>query len=265
MNDSRLTIYTDSWRHASASGIIRQCSTNQADIREVALEGLDLGAVRSVLDLGCGFGFMAEVLVGRIAEGANIIGIDAGEENRDLFLSCSHDHRVEFIHALLEDTLPFDTGQFDLVIASYSLYFFIAILPEVARVLRPSGTFIVITHSHYSFTELYELIGVHPKDSPMWQLINSFSSEKGEDMLTVHFERVERIEYPNCLVFDQAHLTDLLDYVRFKLPLIEPEQAGAPNLSSDLQERFTARINREGQITVTKNDVVFRCTRPRCS
>jgi cyclopropane fatty-acyl-phospholipid synthase-like methyltransferase len=69
MADPALCCYASPVRHAAISEIIRRVSSNPADVRDVALAGLELGAVRRVLDLGCGFGFLTARVMPRVARG----------------------------------------------------------------------------------------------------------------------------------------------------------------------------------------------------
>ncbi len=87
MSEPSITSFENPDRHADASDIIRRHSTNPIDVRDAVLADLDLGFARQVLDLGCGFGFMAEALARRVAPQAQIIGIDACAANEAPFLA----------------------------------------------------------------------------------------------------------------------------------------------------------------------------------
>ncbi len=127
-----------SW-HATIAQVIRRTSTNPADVRDIALEGLELTSARSVLDLGCGFGFMSEAVARRVAPDARLVGLDACQENERPYLErlAAADRAGSFVNGRIDRTLAWPAGSFDLILASYSLYFFPEIIPEVARVLAP--------------------------------------------------------------------------------------------------------------------------------
>ena len=74
-----------SW-HAAIADVIRRRSTNRADVREIALDGLDLSSAAMILDLGCGFGFMTGAVAGRVAPQAQIVGVDACSANEQPYL-----------------------------------------------------------------------------------------------------------------------------------------------------------------------------------
>jgi SAM-dependent methyltransferase len=88
-----------------------------------------------VLELGCGAGQFGQTLADR---GANVIGID---------LSAEQLTRAQVTFDTLEasaDDLPFDDARFALVVCDWGATTFAdpyAVVPEVARVLRPGGVF----------------------------------------------------------------------------------------------------------------------------
>ena len=251
--------------HETAAAIIRSNSTNPIDVRVAALDGLDLSHVEQVLDLGCGFGFFTEVVARRVSAHARLVGIDAIEANRQAFLSRVHSagRVARFVQAEVNSVLPFESGSFDVVTSSYSLYFFAEALPEVARVLRPDGWFLVVTHDRDSFRELFRLVDLPTNGAPLYDLIERFSSENGGTLLEQCFDHVERIPYSNTLRFSAEQLEDLLIYFRFKLPLLS---AGAPDgaLDEQLRRSAQAQFQRGNEIRVEKNDMIFRCRGPRC-
>ena len=124
--DIRKTYEEVVW-HRRCKDIIQGYALNTKDIRDVALEGADLSHVHRVLDLGCGYGFFTERLTGRLGSQAHITGIDVIEKNnRDSFL-----HAVDhmgytgtFIQGSADLIRDMADSGFDLVITSYSLYFF---------------------------------------------------------------------------------------------------------------------------------------------
>ena len=106
--------------------IIKNYSTNKKDIRDVAIEGMNLKNVKTVLELGCGYGFFIEKLKGLLNDSAVVIGIDMVENNREPFLHsvASIQYKGEFITGRAEIIRKMPDESFDLIITSYSLYFF---------------------------------------------------------------------------------------------------------------------------------------------
>lgn len=257
--------------------VIKSYSSNKNDIRDVALEGLDLHSMKRVLELGCGYGFFAEKLQKRIHDDAVIIGIDMVENNREPFIHsvASIGYRGEFIAGNASMITQMNRSSFDLIIASYSLYFFPHLIQEISRVLRPDDLFIAITHSKYTLKELTAFIvqclddvGVKRHDEITFnKLFESFSSEDGGDALREYFSSVERIIYPNRLIFLRQNIDDCLFYIQKKRRLIYKEALERqPQRIDEIERCVETAIRREadtrGSIEFNKDDAVFRCRAP---
>ena len=251
--------------HQEVSRIIRECSTNPDDIRDVALQGVDLGAVRNVVDLGCGFGFMTEKVAPRLPARAVVLGVDACETNRACFLErlaaahCAGD----FIAMHLEDKLPWADRSFDLALCSYSLYFFPGILPEIARVLRPDGILVSTTHGVDSLRTLFPVTGIPEAGALLPALFRRFPAEQAQALLEPHFREVQRTDYPNSLRFGPAQVADLLLYVQFKLPLLIPGADLQQEVPQTVRQAIDDYFARYGEVVLEKNDACFVCRRPR--
>jgi SAM-dependent methyltransferase len=268
MRDVVYACFADPLRHEQIAQLIRRVSSNRSDVRDTLLSDIDVSRVRRVLDLGCGFGFMARYLAPRVAPDATFTGIDACEANRDSFLaSVTQSGRGgDFFCACLNEVLDWPDGHFDLVVASYSLYYFADLVPDIARVLSPHGLFVTTTHTRRSCSELLRALDLHSDDAEVLKLADRFSAEHGAEHLGRYFAEVERVDFVNSLVFDaERGDDDWLAYVRFKLPLLLPtdglEQGTAP---AGLLESARAILASEHRIVIDKSDTGFRCRRPRC-
>jgi ubiquinone/menaquinone biosynthesis C-methylase UbiE len=256
--------YPEPALHESISDIIRRHSSNRTDIRRVALEGIDLSRAHRLLDLGCGFGFMARALAGRVPSDASIIGVDSHPGNRPAFVAAAAAGgcRGSYLCRTLVSHLDFPARTFDLVIASYSLYFFPAVIPEVARVLQPGGTFVAVTHSEADFSGLLGALGVASERSALRALIRGFSAENGADRLRPHFTTVEQHPYPNRLTFRAGDMADFLTLIRFKAPHLIP--AGGPaGDPTEIEEQAREVLRYTGSLVIEKDDAIFHCTGPR--
>jgi SAM-dependent methyltransferase len=233
----------------------------------VALAGLELGAVRRVLDLGCGFGFLTARVMPRVARDAVVVGVDACEANRIPFVEAvtRAGRRAEFHAMKVEAQLPWADGSFDLVLASYSLYFFPAVLGEIARVLQPGGLFLTIAHSEGSFHSLYAVAGVEGYQTPLYALLRRFSAENGREQLARHFRDVEQFEYRNYLQFAPEQVDDLRQYVRCKIPMLLPRCEPSEEPPRELEQRLAAMLGQGHPFVIEKDDAVFRCRRPCAS
>jgi len=251
--------------HAAIADLIRRRSSNAADPRRLACAGLEASAIHQVLDLGCGFGVMAGVLGRHSAPDARFVGVDACAENGPPFLAAVKvaGRRGEFVCRRLAATLPWAEASFDLVLASYSLYYFVDLLPEIPRVLRPKGTFVAVTHGAATFRVLCAAAGIEESRSPLLRLLRRFNAENGEATLRPHFAEIARTDYLNTLRFEPRHLAELLDYASFKLPLLVLDRVACEILRRDVQQRLTDLLRTTGRFVMDKHDVIFRCRGPR--
>jgi SAM-dependent methyltransferase len=248
------------------SAIIRRRSTNRRDVREVALDGLDLSFVRTILDLGCGFGFMAGPLAARVSKEARFIGVDAWAANEASYLQNIADHGRSGVFECMriETELPWPDAGFDLVVCSYSLYFFVDIIPEIARVLSRDGVFLTITHSEAGVVDGLPDAGLGHAACGLLALVRRFSAENGRDYLSRWFGEVVRVDYANSLRFGREHRDELLTYLRFKMPFLVPGSTPEDDLPADLLQFVETLMSRNGEVIVDKSDAAFRCRRPQC-
>ena len=266
--------YSNVRHHISTKEIILRHSTNTSDIRSAAIEGLDLSGAKHVLDLGCGYGFFIEALEGRLHDDALITGIDIIDyQNREIFLftAGSIGYEGEFIHGSSDIIKSMNENIFDLVISSYSLYFFPHLIPAIARILVPGGVFISLTHSRDTLKEVLQMIplciadaGIEPpKTIRIKKLFSEFCQENGASLLEPYFDRVETIEFANSLLFKDIHLDDCIYYLDQKKNLLFKEVLSnhidsAPRVIDNFYSRLMNEASIERMLTLTKNDAIFR-------
>ncbi len=251
--------------HRAISEIIRRHSTNREDPRDFALGGTDLTAVREVLDLGCGFGFMVAALAGRLHPAARITGVDACDANEGPYLAAiaAAGYRGAFRPLLIDRTLPWPAAHFDLVLCTYALYFFVEALPAAVRVLHPSGRMLVLTHAENSFATLLAAAGVPAAGCALPDLIQCFCAGNAERLLRGWFRTVERRDYVNALRFGPADMDDLMTYVAFKLPLLTPAGGDEAVALASMRASIARHLAADGALVVEKDDACFWCLHPR--
>jgi SAM-dependent methyltransferase len=239
--------YRDHDLHARVGAIIREHSRNRRDIRSVVRDAVPWPRVRSVLDLGCGYGWFEEVM----PEGLDlIVGIDCLPENEAAFLAAARVRAREAAFRVM--TLPAPTGLstdgFDLSLSLYSLYFFPGAVGEIARVLKPGGFFVCLTHSASMLEE-----GQHYFDfRNLRKVIEQFSAENGEALLRRYFTTVTHIDYPNALVFREGDEDSLALYIDFKREFIEKDVD--PRI---VRDKMLSELRRKGELSFNKNDRIF--------
>ncbi|UCD75330.1 MAG: class I SAM-dependent methyltransferase [Phycisphaerales bacterium] len=252
--------------HEAASAVIRDRSTNRQDIREASLQGLNLASARDVLDLGCGFGFMAETLAMRVAEDAKVVGVDVWPDNEEAFREriAPSGRQGEFRCLSVDSTLPWPDRSFDLVVCSYSLYFFPKVIPDIARILREKGVLLAITHSERSVEGQLPAAGLADAACELVTLARQFSAENGREKLAGSFGTIRRIDYHNSLRFRPEHREDLYAYLRFKLPLLIPNAKPGDELPDELTGFIKRLLASRGEVVIGKDDAIFQCRDPLC-
>jgi len=268
-------VFVDVDAHRFTADIIKQHSTNRVDVREVALENLDLTQCRDILELGCGFGFFTEVLRGRVDADAIITGVDIIEGYELAFLKACDTAgiRGHFISSGASAVKAYRDRSFDLVICSYSLYFFPEIVADIARVLREEGFLVAIVHNKKNMSELMNFAkkvlvrgGIVENEIklPIESFIKSFSSENGYDILSRWFEDIKTTHYDNTLVFKPGDIYSLIEYFRFKWPFFlstvtDDVETVFDLFEMQLQQYFTRDRT---DFRITKDDTIFVCSKP---
>jgi SAM-dependent methyltransferase len=135
---------------------------------------------RRVLEVGPGTGELAERMTKEL--GADVVAIDVSPRMVELTRARGIDARVGDVQSL-----PFEDGVFDLVVAAWVLFHPADLddaLAEIARVLRPGGRLVAATNSERHLGELWALVDVE-------RVSYSFSLENAEASLRRHFSKVE--------------------------------------------------------------------------
>jgi SAM-dependent methyltransferase len=154
---------------------------------------------RRVLEVGGGPGELAERMRKEI--GAQVAFLDISPRMVELARERGVDAQVGDVQSL-----PFEDGSFDTVVAAWMLYHVPDLnrgLGEVARVLRPGGALVAVTNSLLHLSEFRELIA-YPD-----VLRETFNRENGEELLGKHFAEVERLDLElKVTVRDRQALVD---------------------------------------------------------
>ena len=143
-----------------------------------------VGRGKRVLDLGCRSG----ALTRHFLEGNSVVGLDVDANALEKAAALG----VEPVQANVEETLPFDDGSFDAVVAGElleHLQFPDALVAEIRRVLRPGGVFAgSVPNAFRVQSRLRFLRGKPPEDDPTH--LRMFSPAVLGELLA-GFERVQ--------------------------------------------------------------------------
>jgi SAM-dependent methyltransferase len=208
-------------------------------------DGYAFGDDADVLEVGCGDGNIWRENLDRIPPGWRLTLTDFSPGMVDAAHTAVGD-RAEYVVADVED-LPFPDESFDAVIANHMLFHVEnrpRALAEIARVLRPAGTFRSTTIGLDHVREIRELVPP-PPDSQWAKTRERFTLEMVEDELAPFFVNVEIEMVPGPQDLEVTELEDLLDFVRSRGDVTETEleplrQAAA----TDIEEQGFFRVSR---------------------
>ncbi|RPD42162.1 class I SAM-dependent methyltransferase [Chitinophaga barathri] len=108
-------------------------------------------AGKTVLDLGCGYGWHCRYA--REQGAKHVTGVDISAKMIELATSSTSDPAIEYLRMAVED-ISFEPGSFDVVISSLTLHYIQnlgAVTGKVFQCLRPGGSF-VFSVEHPIFT-----------------------------------------------------------------------------------------------------------------
>jgi SAM-dependent methyltransferase len=162
------------------------------DAREVAFDAVARVGPRTVLEVGCGPGELAERIQQELR--CTVRAVDISERMVELARGRGVDANVGDVQSL-----PFEDASFDCAVAAWMLYHVPDLdrgLAELARVLRPGGRLVAVTVSERHLQEARKLARVDMTGRV------SFSRENGQDVLERHFATVSRLDVDSWVTFD---------------------------------------------------------------
>ncbi len=267
-------VYRNVQKHRHIEQLIRRFSSNKKDIRVEALNPVDVSSSRRVLELGCAFGAFTEALKGRLHPEASIEGLDMIAEYKPFFLeACRRAGYPGVFSAQGIDSLNRRPGaSYDLILCSYALYFFVEMIPEIARLLKQSGIFVTITHDLCNMQELIHITRKTLKDQgllenhqmlPVEMITRRFSSENGQAALQPYFGDIQKLDFRNTLVFQPWDIYFFVDYFQFKSPffLTGTGARGEATINKLLHQLQDMSAGRK-VISMCKDDAIFICSNP---
>jgi SAM-dependent methyltransferase len=268
-------IFIDIEGHIQSGRFIRNTSTNRNDIRDFTFHDVDLGSCRNVLDLGCSHGYFTRGLAGRLHPEAHLVGVDLWKGCAKHFIPACREsgYSGEFVLSGKELCKGFPNKCFDLVLCTYSLYFFPYAIPDIARILRPDGFFITVTHNVPHMPELVNIVKIllerrqdNPVGSlPLEELFDEFSSANAVQRLSPWFLVIKEKKYVNSLKITHESLPALINYLYFKKPKFIPPDIKLDEqfIRSDVADHFRELLAKQDSVTITKDDMVFICRYPK--
>jgi SAM-dependent methyltransferase len=209
-------------QYATEEGLVERRSIYRdvegEDAREVAFRAIAACRPRKVLEVGPGPGELSARIMAELD--AHVVALDVSERMVELARGRGVDARVGDVQSL-----PFDDGAFDTVVAAWMLYHVPDLdrgLAEIARVLIPDGHLVAVTNSELHLEEARAVAGV----SMAGRL--PFHRENGREILERHFPAVEQIDVDGWVTFPDAEA--IRRYVRSTITW----SANAPHVPDEI-------------------------------
>jgi ubiquinone/menaquinone biosynthesis C-methylase UbiE len=218
-------------------------------------EGYAFGEEADVLEVGCGDANIWRENRDRIPPGWRLTLTDFSPGMVDAARAALGD-RAEYALGDVRD-LPFPDASFDAVIANHMLFHVEdrpRALGEIARVLRPGGTFRATTIGLEHLRELRELVPP-PPDSQWARTRERFMIEQVEVELAPFFLHVEVEPVPGPQDLHVTDLEPLLDFVRSRGDVVEDEL-------EPLRRAYEAEIAERGYFHVSRASARVRAHKP---
>jgi ubiquinone/menaquinone biosynthesis C-methylase UbiE len=220
-----------------------------------------------VIEFGCGNGSTWATNRSKIPEDIKVILTDLSEgmlgAAKDNLLGI--DQIIDYSPMDIQD-IEYEDSSFDCAIANHMLYHVqnrdLAI-SEIARILKPDGTFHATTNSVYNMKGLKNLVINFDSrlDYGDFNVAKEFGLENGEEQLSKHFDYVEKLIYE-----DSLHITEakpLVDYVLSLEGHVNIQDIMTESIIKDFYSYLEDIISREGSIDIPKSSGMLIAKKPK--
>ena len=245
--------YKDSRNLDARAELHRRFTQVQMPWHAWIFDHLDLHVGESILECGCGPGWLWRENVDRIPDGCTLTLTDFSAGMVAEAEAALADSQADFVFRqanVME--LPFDDGRFDVVVANHMLYHVPDIdqgLREIQRVLKPNGRCYAATNGNNHMQELRALASQFVPDYPaVWQL--GFRLENGRSLFEPYFSDIELIRYDSQLVVTESQ--PLIDYVYSMASLELPTETRAA-----FEKHVHDEVNPDNPFIITKDTGLF--------
>lgn len=186
-------------------GFQQRFSQNSYGFGPWLMDQYDFPQGARVLEIGCGTGHMWEDKQDLIDTFGELMLTDFSPGMlKEARQKLSGLRGVQFGVADVQ-SLPFEDGSYDFIIANMMLYHVPdrpRAIAEIRRVLKPGGTFVCSTYGENGLVPYMKrmLEGILPMREPN----TKFTLQNGAEQLSVQFAQVERRDYPDEFIVDDV-------------------------------------------------------------
>ena len=254
--------YRDSSRLNARFRLHRDFSTSQYPFPHWVFDQLDFNTTTSILDIGCGPGYLWLENRERVHHEWEIVLVD-----RSFGMLAEAHKNLRFrglkVGWLNSDAraLPLDERVFDVVVANHMLYHVEdrpGVLGEICRVMKPEGLLYAATNGREHLREIRELIERFQLNSSIWAHHDVFSLENGEEQLRDSFERVSCVRFDDSLEITEVE--PIMAYIQSGLSS-EELATNAKGLQA-IEVFIGGQLNEEGVIRIRKETGMFIAEKP---
>ena len=212
---------------------------------------------KNILELGTGIGDLWLINKERIPGNWQITLSDLSEgmiaDAKTNLIDLSNQINFQVFDA---QTIPFEDGSFDYVIANHMLYHVKSIsktLAEIKRVLASNGILFAATNGVYHMHELNNFIR---NNIPGYTVLTqSFTLENGKNILKSYFNVVNLHRYENSLLV--TDLIPLYDYLRSMVSLYGEIEKQMRQIKNEISREFDSN----GNISITVDGGLFKASK----
>lgn len=254
--------YKDSSNLDARANIHRLYSTSPLDWHVWVFEKMNVQPGMTILECGCGPGWLWRNNLERIPENCQITLSDFSDgmvaEAEAALADSKHDFRFQTVNI---EEIPFPDNSFDIVVANHMLYHVPDLakgLTEVRRVLKPNGRFFAATNGPDHMKEIKKLATqIVPESTDVeWPQL-TFRMENGRSLLSPTFDTVELIPFPDSL--EVTEVEPLIAYIQSMtlLQAIGLDEETANKKKAELSEAIAQEIEEKGAFHISKSSGLF--------
>jgi len=254
--------YKDSSNLDARANIHRLYSTSPLDWHVWVFEQMNVQSDMTVLECGCGPGWLWRNNLERIPKNCQITLSDFSDgmvaEAEAALADSEHDFHFQTVNI---EEIPFPDNSFDIVVANHMLYHVPDLakgLAEVRQVLKPNGRFLAATNGDDHMKEIKELaLKIAPQVNEFEWPHLTFRMENGRSLLEPTFDTIDLIPFPDSL--EVTEVEPLIAYIQSMtlLKAIGVDEETANKKTAELSEAIARKIKEKGAFHITKSSGLF--------